>query len=155
MIFDADPVHIEHIGSTSVPGLCAKPVLDILVGAQSLAAVTCRTAKLEEAGYLYRPEYEAEIPDRRYFVRPAASQPRVHVHAVVQGGALWLTHLAFRDALRSSPELSREYATLKRQLAAQYREDKAAYTEAKSPFIARVVANALSTRRSAAATGGA
>ena len=141
-IFEADPVRIEHIGSTSVLELCAKPVLDIMLGVQDLALVMARTDGLANLGYLYRPEYETEIPERRYFVRPEGSQLRIHLHAVVRGGAIWLRHLAFREALRSNPELSQEYARLKRQLAARYSEDKAAYTEAKSPFIARVLARA-------------
>ncbi|WP_395088503.1 GrpB family protein [Armatimonas sp.] len=140
-IFESDPVCIEHIGSTSVPELCAKPVLDILLGAQDLAVVMARADGLANLGYRYRPEYETEIPERRYFVRPEGSQLRIHLHAVVQGGAIWLRHLAFREALRKNPELSQEYATLKRQLAARYSEDKAAYTKAKSPFIARVLAS--------------
>lgn len=131
---------IEHIGSTAVPGLCAKPVIDVLVGVVRLADVAARAPHLAELGYRYRPEYEVQIPDRRYFVRDATAViPRVHVHAVLRGGALWRDHLAFRDALRTAPPLADEYARLKRMLATTH--DKAAYTDAKGPFIRAVLAS--------------
>lgn len=135
------PGTVEHIGSTAVPGLCAKPVLDVLLGVPALALVEARVARLAAQGFRYRPEHEAELPDRRYFVRDAdASLPRVHLHAVVQGGALWRAHLAFRDALRADPALTARYAGLKQALAVRHATDKAAYTAAKAPFIAAVLA---------------
>ncbi len=138
--FAGVPARIEHIGSTSVPGLCAKPVLDVLLGVRDLSAVETHAGALASLGYAYRPEYEVEIPHRRYFVRPEGRLPRVHLHAVVQGGRLWVSHLAFRDALGTDPALRLEYAALKRELADRYRHDKAAYTDAKAPFIAGVLA---------------
>jgi GrpB-like predicted nucleotidyltransferase (UPF0157 family) len=129
---------IEHIGSTAVPGLCAKPVIDILLGVGNLAHVTERIEALGALCYRYRPEYEQELPQRRYFVRAADELPRIHLHAWVHGSAGWTRHLAFRDALRTQPGLAREYAGLKRGLAALHADDKAAYTAAKAPFIRRV-----------------
>ena len=120
-VFEAGTVLIEHIGSTSVPGLCAKPVIDIMIGVRTFEAVMSKTDGLAQRGYAYRPDYETEIPERRYFVRPESSHLRVHLHAVIQGGAIWLAHLAFRDALRGNSDLSLEYATLKRQLARRKR----------------------------------
>jgi GrpB-like predicted nucleotidyltransferase (UPF0157 family) len=131
---------IEHIGSTAVSGLCAKPVVDILLGVCDLADVESRIDALAALGYRYRPEYEAEIPQRRYFVRPEGVLPRIHVHAVLLDSSLWSEHIAFRDVLRSRPELAAEYGALKRALAARFANDKAAYTEAKAPFIANVLA---------------
>lgn len=139
LALEAIPVHIEHIGSTSVAGLCAKPVLDIMLGVQGLASVMSRVTGLERLGYQYRPEYEVEMPHRRYFVRPEGRQLRIHLHAVVQESEAWCNHLAFRDALRTNPALAAEYATLKRALAEAHRGNKAAYTEAKAPFIAGVL----------------
>ena len=133
-------VVLEHIGSTAVPGLCAKPVLDIALGVAALAVVEARIDALGERGFTYRPGYESEIPDRRYFVRPAGPLPRVHLHAVVVGGTLWRQHLGFRDALREDPGLAQSYAGLKRDLAVVHASDKAAYTEAKAPFIRQVLA---------------
>lgn len=132
---------IEHIGSTSVPGLCAKPVLDLLLGVTSLSEVEAAIPALASAGFTYRPEHEQQIPDRRYFVRPSGSGPRVHLHAVVYGGQLWRQHLHFRDQLRQDRQLHQSYSALKRRLAAIHASDKAAYTEAKAPFIQQVLSS--------------
>lgn len=130
-----DGVTVEHIGSTAVRGLCAKPVLDVLLGAESLAVFTAGVPAMAARGFAYRPAYEAELPERRYFVRDAGDLPRVHVHGVVRGGTLWRDHLCFRDRLRADALARERYAALKRQLAATHCDDKAAYTRAKSPFI--------------------
>ncbi|MBN8506038.1 MAG: GrpB family protein [Burkholderiales bacterium] len=130
----------EHIGSTAVAGLSAKPVLDLMIGVPSLAHIERHHDALKGRGWRYRPEHEARLPQRRYFVRDASGDwPRVHLHALVQGGALWLAHLRFRDALRASPALRDEYARLKQRLAVAFAGDKAAYTEAKAPFIQQVL----------------
>lgn len=126
---------LEHIGSTAVPGLCAKPVLDLLLGVDALDELMRHAEGLAGLGFVYRPGYEAELPGRRYFVRPAAAVPRVHLHAVLRGGALWRAHLQFRDRLREDAVARARYAALKRELARRHAGDKAAYTEAKAPFI--------------------
>lgn len=95
--------------------------------------------RLRGLGFRYRPEHEAEIPERRYFVRDPGSRLRIHLHALVVGGTLWRRHLAFRDALRRDDRLASEYATLKRQLALLHADAKSEYTLAKAPFIARVL----------------
>ena len=140
---------IEHIGSTAVPGLCAKPVLDLLLGVAALAEVPARGGALAALGYRYRPEHEAQLPERRYFTRDAdASRLRVHLHIVEHGGFFWQQQLAFRDALHADAALRERYAQLKRELAARHAADKATYTAAKGPFIQAVLA-----RRSAPGTG--
>lgn len=140
---------VEHIGSTSVPGLCAKPVIDVLLGVGALAEVEARVAALGGLGFRYRPEYEDRIRLRRYFVRDAvAAAPRVHLHAVVRDGPLWRDHLAFRDALCADASPRGRYARLKRALAS--RLDKDAYTEAKAPFVHEVLAAAAAGHRPAA-----
>lgn len=138
-LFHPLPVRIEHIGSTSVPGLGAKPVIDILLGAGSLAEIESHIPKLTEAGFQYVPEYESELPDRRYFRRPAGDSLRVHLHAVAIGSRFWRDHLAFRDALRGDEALAKRYLDLKRELARTFAHDKGAYTDAKGPFIRRVL----------------
>ena len=130
---------VEHIGSTAVPGLCSKPVLDILLGVASLAQVEASIPALVAAGFVYRPEYESQIPDRRYFVKPSGDFPRVHLHAVGLGGALWRQHLHFRDQLRNDAQLMLSYAALKKHLAVLHAGDKSAYTEAKAPFVQQVL----------------
>lgn len=132
---------IEHIGSTSVPGLAAKPVIDVVVGARALADVESRIAALDACGYGYVQKYERELPMRRYFVKPSVLSLRIHVHAVERGSRLWREHLAFRDALRADAGLCARYQQLKLQLAAAHADDKSAYTDAKAPFIQSVLAS--------------
>jgi len=133
--FDPLAVRVEHIGSTAVPGLSAKPVIDILLGAASLAVIESRIGQLGTIGYEYVAKYERELPLRRYFVKPAMSAFRVHLHAVVQDADLWRNHLAFRDMLRDDSQQRARYEALKLGLAAEFAQDKAAYTAAKGPFI--------------------
>lgn len=135
---------VEHIGSTAVPGLCAKPVLDVLAGVDSLREAEDHRHALASLGFTYRAEYEDQVPERRYFVRAEAQTLRVHLHCVVRGSRLWRQHIAFRDVLRHRPEVMREYAALKRSLVLLHEDNKSAYTEAKAPFITRVLAGAAS-----------
>lgn len=141
-VFASSGPSVEHIGSTAVPGLCAKPVLDVLVGLEMLSEAEDRQHALASLGYIYRAEYEVQLPDRRYFVRAEAQTPRVHLHCVVHEGRLWQQHITFRNLLRHSPEILSEYAALKRNLALVHAGNKSAYTEAKAPFIRRVIAGA-------------
>lgn len=135
--FAPGAVRIEHIGSTAVPGLAAKPVIDILLGAPSLDAIEARVDALADCGYRYVPEYERELPMRRYFVRTA--ELRVHLHGVAFDSPLWRDHLAFRDALRADAELRDRYTALKLALARAHALEKPAYTAAKGPFISSVL----------------
>jgi GrpB-like predicted nucleotidyltransferase (UPF0157 family) len=140
----ADPkMLVEHIGSTAVPGLSAKPVLDLLLGAVSLARIEAAIPALEARGYAYVPKYERELPERRYFVRDAdgnGRRLRIHLHAVVTGSPIWRQQLHFRDALRADPVLRADYDALKRRLAFEHAGDKSAYQDAKAPFILAVMA---------------
>ncbi len=139
--FSPTTVVVEHIGSTSVPGLAAKPVIDVLLGARSLADVESKIEALGDLGYAYVKKYEDVLPTRRYFVKSPAASFRVHLHAVELGSRLWLEHLAFRDALRTDPALCARYQSLKLQLAQAFADDKAAYSAAKDPFIQSVLAD--------------
>lgn len=132
-------VVIEHVGSTAVPGLAAKPIVDILLGASELAHIEARIPALQALGYAYVARLEALLPERRFFAKPAAHPRSVHLHAVVHGSSFWKDHLAFRDALRARPALAREYHGLKLELAARWGDDRQRYTEAKAPFIEQVL----------------
>ncbi len=132
-------VVVEHTGSTSVPGLPAKPVLDVLLGAGRLSEVESKIPALEGLGYSYVSKYERELPMRRYFVKAESALPRVHLHAVELGSPFWEEHLRFRDLLRTNPGLASRYAALKLRLAKEHALDKAAYTAAKAPFIQAVL----------------
>lgn len=136
-IFDGRAVGIEHIGSTSVPDLCAKPIVDVLVGLRELALSDDEIKAMEELGYEYLGEFG--LPGRLYFRK---GDPRTHhVHVVELGGEHWERHLAFRDALRANPEERQRYDALKRQLAAEGHPWEA-YSELKTPFIREVEARA-------------
>lgn len=131
---------IEHVGSTAVPGLGSKPVIDIIVGVSVLVEVERRIPALDAAGY----EYEKELPDRQYFRKPRLGRRSFHVHCVITGSDLWIRHLAFRDHLRAHPETAAAYHRLKRELAMHV--SKEADTEAKSPFFEGVLASAMRGR---------
>ena len=137
-VFGPGEIAIEHIGSTAVPGLLAKPVLDLMLGAPTLTAIEARIPTLTALGYQYVDRHEHELPQRRYFVRQPAGAERIHLHGLVRGDRLWREHLIFRDALRADADLRARYAALKTELVARGL-DKAAYTAAKAPFIRAVL----------------
>ncbi|MHC4956811.1 MAG: phosphoribosylanthranilate isomerase [Planctomycetota bacterium] len=124
---------IEHIGSTSVPGLWAKPIIDILVGVPRLQALDI--GAVQDRGYRYIREHEDQLPDRRLFVRPMRRPGTVHVHAVETDSPFWRDHLKFRGRLRADAGARARYADLKRGLAERFGGDRYGYTDAKSDFI--------------------
>jgi GrpB-like predicted nucleotidyltransferase (UPF0157 family) len=133
---------IEHIGSTAVPGLVAKPVIDIMAPVHSLEASRDVIEAATPIGYAYYP-YKPEA--MHWFCKPSPAHRSHHLHLVPAGGTLWRQRIAFRDALRASPALAAEYAELKIRLAAMHRFDREAYTQAKSPFVQRVLAKHFPT----------
>jgi len=132
-------VAIEHIGSTAVPGLGAKPIIDIMVAVHRLADAEECVEPLRSIGYEYVPEYNDVIPERRYFHKGPAEARTHHLHVVELASDFWERHLLFRDFLRTHPEEAEQYYDLKKELAAHYRLDREAYTEAKTAFIESVV----------------
>ncbi len=127
---------IQHIGSTAVPMLAAKPVIDIMAPIRTLEASRPAIAAACSVGYVYFP-YKAEV--MHWLCKPSPFHRTHHLHLVPLGSALWYQRLAFRDALRHSPALAAEYGELKLRLAEKFREDREAYTEAKAPFVHRVL----------------
>jgi GrpB-like predicted nucleotidyltransferase (UPF0157 family) len=127
---------IEHVGSTAVPGLSAKPVIDIMAGVASLGACRDAISVLQNIGYHYSP-YRADV--MHWFCKPSLSFRTHHLHLVPYRSRLWTERLAFRDYLRSEPTVAHEYAELKERLAETYRFERESYTEAKGPFIERVL----------------
>ncbi|MCG6657998.1 GrpB family protein [Halomonas campisalis] len=134
---------VEHIGSTAVPGLPAKPIIDIMAGVDSLAVADGLIAPLLESGYVTSATFNAALTDRRWLMRHADGRRTHHLHLVVQGERLWRERLAFRDALRASPALAGRYALLKAELAARHPDDREAYTRAKGEFIQAVLRSAV------------
>lgn len=140
------PGPIEHIGSTAIPGLVAKPIIDIMVGVSTLAESLPLIPLLGELGYAYLP-YKADV--MHWFCKPSLAVRTYHLHAVPVGSPLWRDRLAFRDYLRDHPNVAAEYAALKRELAERHRLDREAYTDAKGPFVERVLELARGHSRAA------
>jgi GrpB-like predicted nucleotidyltransferase (UPF0157 family) len=133
-IFDGAAVAIEHVGSTAVSGLCAKPIVDVLVGVEDLALTDEQLAAMAELGYEYKGEYG--LPGRLFFVKEPLTH---HVHVVEHDGYLWERQLVFRDSLRTDPDERERYDELKRRLAAEG-HPRSVYAELKTPFIREVEA---------------
>ena len=126
---------IEHTGSTAVPGLAAKPVVDILAGLEHSRDRAAAIDAIIASGYLHRGEQG--IPGRDFFRR---GQPRqYHLHLTAVGSAFWHDHRAFRDWLRTHPDAMAEYMTLKQSLAARFPKDREAYIDGKAAFVAQVL----------------
>ena len=119
-LFGDRSIRIEHVGSTAVPGLVAKPIIDIMMGLTSLAEAEALVEPLRSVGYHYVPEYEAQIPDRRYFRKPHIRPRTHHLHCVVLGSQSWTRTLLFRDYLRNDPEIAAAYGHLKSELATSH-----------------------------------
>ena len=134
---------IEHVGSTAVPGLAAKPVIDIMAGVESLDRSRPAIAMLEALEYCYFP-YRPD--EEHWFCKPSPQFRTHHLHLVPFRSRLWIECVAFRDYLRTHPEVAADYADVKRQLAEHHRCDREAYTDAKAPFIRESVERALNGR---------
>jgi len=136
------PLIIEHTGSTAVPGLAAKPILDILAGYPKGASVQAYIEVLTGAGYVHRGEQE--IPGREFFRR---GNPRAyHLHLTAIDSPFWRNHLTCRDRLRADTTLRDAYAVLKRDLAGQFSRDREAYIAGKESFVRKVLGLAIDSR---------
>jgi len=145
-VLGALAIRIDHNGSTAVPGLPAKPIIDIQVSVERLQPIEAYAPSLAHLQYIHVPHADdAFCP---FFHRPATWPHTHHVHVVQAGGAEELRTLAFRDYLREHSDAAREYASLKRRLAPRYIATKfssrQAYAEAKTAFITRIVERSLS-----------
>jgi GrpB-like predicted nucleotidyltransferase (UPF0157 family) len=132
-------LRIDHIGSTSVPGLAAKPIIDIQISVAAFEPLEAFKHPLERLGYVYR----ADNPERtkRYFREPPG-RPRTHVHVRRAGSFSEQWALLFRDFLRAHRDVAVEYEAVKRRLAIQFRDDRHGYTDAKVPFMWQVIRQA-------------
>ncbi len=125
-------VRIHHIGSTAVPGLAAKPVIDMIALVDDLESNIA--AVMRRAGYELPARFNSNLVHRRFLCYPSASYRTHHLHLVDDREAMEQC-LRFRDSLRGNAQLAADYAALKRGLAARFREDREGYTEAKTRFI--------------------
>ncbi len=141
---------VEHVGSTSVVGLPAKPIIDILVGVHDWEEARATIAPLERVGWEFRGQ--RGIPRRHYFVIRLPDGSRTHhLHMLELTSPHYTDMLAFRDYLRANPITTTEYANLKRTLALCPESQRGAYQQAKAPFIQRVLCECLNQARQARA----
>jgi GrpB-like predicted nucleotidyltransferase (UPF0157 family) len=133
-------VGLEHFGSTAIPGLAAKPIIDILIAVRSLAAARATFVEvLQKLDYIYWADNPRK--DRMFFVQgmpPFGSRRSHHVHITEPTGELW-HRLAFRDYLRAHPDEAATYERLKKRLAVEHQTDREAYTDAKSVYVESVM----------------
>jgi GrpB-like predicted nucleotidyltransferase (UPF0157 family) len=126
---------IQHVGSTSIPGMVAKPIIDIAIAVESFEEAAVCIKPIEQLGYEYKGENG--IPRRHFF---AKGNPRTHhVHINEIGGRNWKDLILFRDYLVQHAEIAKEYAELKLELARRYPTDRQSYLDGKAPFIERVL----------------
>lgn len=137
-------VGIEHVGSTAVPGLGAKPIIDMMVGVRSLADGEKCVAPMEGLGYEYKGEFG--IPGRLYFRKLTDGLRTHHLHMVEIESDFWQRHLLFRDYLREHPKEGRNYYELKIRLAERFGTDRLGYNEAKTEFIESALARARAAK---------
>ena len=131
---------IVHVGSTAIPGMPAKPIIDIAASVESLAEAEGLIPDLARLGYEWGERDMQDVPDRRYFVRRTADgQASTHHLSLGEPASdFWVRTLAFRDYLRTHPEAAAEYAELKRDLARRFRTDRGAYVDGKGAFVKRI-----------------
>lgn len=140
---------VHHIGSTAVPGLDAKPIIDIAVGVESLEASQPCIELLRKIEYLYSP-YRGEV--MHWFCKPDPARRTHHLHLMPTGSARLRDEIVFRDYLRAHPARAAEYGDVKRRLADEHTEDREAYTSAKADFVESVTAAAHAWRAASSGT---
>lgn len=142
-LFLDDFLAIEHIGSTAVPGLSAKPIIDILAAVETLSRADELMEPLCRSSYTTSMEFNASLVGRRWLMRWAEGHRTHHLHLVRHGSEEWSQRIAFRDRLRASSGLAEQYEKRKLLWAAEFRSDREAYTAAKADFIREVLEGVL------------
>jgi GrpB-like predicted nucleotidyltransferase (UPF0157 family) len=136
-VLDNSILAIHHVGSTSVPNLCAKPVLDVLVSVPDFDEALQLVPRIERLGYVFRRD--EEIEDRHYFRRGHDTARTHHLSLATPTSRHYIDTLAFRDALRSDAQLASQYANLKLELAARFPRDRESYISGKTTFVMGVL----------------
>ncbi len=136
----ARAIAMEHIGSTAVPGLSAKPIIDVLIGIAKLDDADACIPILVQRGWEFPDEYNKTLSGRKFFLKRDGEGVRTHhAHFVVHDGDLWKGYVMFRDKLRDSSELRDRYEQLKRDLAAKFHDQREKYTASKTDFVSEVL----------------
>ena len=140
-------IELHHVGSTSIAGIQAKPILDILAVYDDVAAFEAQREKMEALGFIWKGEYG--VPGRRYYTKYNDDETVgfVHFHGFEKGHPEIAAHLAFRDYLRALPEKAKAYEALKRELAKEFSTQRANYTEGKADFVRQTVEEALAWKQ--------
>lgn len=134
-LFAADLLQVEHIGSTSVPDLAAKPIIDILAGVRSIERANALLIPLCEFGYIAPPDCNTALSERKWLMRQVGGHRTCHLHLVPLNSQSWRSPLRFREILRAKPEIARKYVALKREAALEAGTDRTLYLQLKSQFI--------------------
>ncbi len=131
---------IHHVGSTAIPGIAAKPVIDMIAGVRDFEEARAAFEPLREESYVHTPHRPGIA---HHFSKPSPQLPETQygLHLTEPGSDLWRERLAFRDALRNDAALAAEYQTLKLRLSEEHHLDLSAYTAGKRDFVIRVLAN--------------
>ncbi|MDP4095733.1 GrpB family protein [Paenibacillus sp. P96] len=130
---------IEHVGSTSIPNLPAKPIIDMMAQIKSYDDLEEIVEKLKADNWNYVPPELDGREWRRFFVKVKGDKRQCHLHLMLENEERWGKQIIFRDKLRENPLLARQYAELKRKLAEENHDDREAYTYAKTDFVKRVL----------------
>ncbi|KMQ51358.1 hypothetical protein CHISP_1841 [Chitinispirillum alkaliphilum] len=133
-----DSAWVEHIGSTSVPELAAKPIIDIMIGLKGFATADDFVLSLQDIGYRYISEFETSFPERKFLVKAQDGVSTHHIHMVEYGSHFWRRHILFRDYLINNQMAKEQYESLKRDLALKEWEDGNEYASAKTSFIREI-----------------
>lgn len=136
-----ESIRFEHVGSTAIEGVPAKPVIDILATVETIDTPATLVEPLAEAGYEFRPDDS----DRLFFAKGPEDNRTHYLHVAEEGSEYATEMVSFRDCLRDNPDIAAAYANLKRSLAEQFPEDRDSYTAEKSAFVERVLAEPLDT----------
>ena len=138
-IFGNLAIDINHVGSTSIPNICAKPIIDIQVSLRSLADFEQVRHLFEQAPYSVKPD---PVPDEQLIRKGEETNRLFLIHVVEKGSERYINTLLFRDYLLSHPETAKAYEALKIELATKYANDRPSYTAAKSDFIQNIIKRA-------------
>jgi GrpB-like predicted nucleotidyltransferase (UPF0157 family) len=130
-------LQIEHVGSTAIEGMDAKPIIDIIVAVKSLSKARELVPVVQALGYNHKED--DDVPERIFFVKGLPSKRTYHLSLTEPASGYWKAHILFRDYLLTHREVAEEYRQLKRELAEQYTDDRGSYTAGKERFVERVL----------------
>ena len=136
------PAEVEHIGSTAVAGLAAKPIIDIMIGLEDFSIADQCVPKIEALNYEYIKKYEDVMPFRRFFIKEEMGRRTHQIHMVERGTEFWERLILFRDYLRQNESVALRYASLKKELAEREWADVNEYADAKTEFVRKIEAEA-------------